>query len=80
MSMKPNSTAAKEAVKLKAIKADSQLSEQELKERAKALMENRVKKCADEINEILKKHNCVIRPEIDIKIQDRAIGVTLVAL
>lgn len=78
--MKPNSTAGVESVKLKAIKSDAELNEQQLEERKNNLRKQRAEACWKEIEPILKNHNCKLIPNLDIVIQGQRIGVSIVAV
>lgn len=56
------------------------LTEAQLNEQLKKAKEDKAKKVSEKINAILKAENCIIKPELEIAIQGKAVGVIIVAL
>lgn len=56
------------------------LTEVQLQEQAAKLKKERAKKCSLELNEILKKYNCAITPELPIQWQGKPLNIITVAL
>jgi hypothetical protein len=55
-------------------------TEQQLAEKAAALKEARAKKCADEINAVLKKHNCSLQTDLPLSFQGQPLKVSVLPL